>query len=463
MASNTCPSNSLQSFPANAGFVLTESSYKNAKKFPLSIQFTWGVRDTAPNFSYANSGEVDHIVNDTSTSTTYNGIFYSLASIQITQPTHNAWIVPTTLEVTKASNVEDIILTYQIDTFTEAGINDPKFIILVNPILRIDSAIGNPLYLTNLANSVSGPVTLEGLFPYHSGKNYIYYTTCVPGISIQDAYKNILVLLNTAGSLVSNSVMVKIKNLYGKFSQGDYPNYIPLANFKIPPTNNMSTVTNIEAFTTEARVDNPASGADDPVSSVQAFNSMKCVPFDPEKNLTKDGTIVIDTTTGTPFTLNPNITVARKRDILAALKNLDGSFTYPNAAGLTDETVDSMYLQILPDTARTISKNYFTSTHTGVIPFTKVEKVLGTFCAIICVVILVLLFIATMGYVQNDSSVMTRMWPIIEFFIFNVGLFVGGFIVGYFTIPAKCPDNTSFAGTASSGSGSGSRSGSVTV
>ena len=446
MASNTCPDNSIQSFPAKAGFVLDDtiqnSTYKKAKDHPLNIKFTWGVRSSAPSFSYANSGEIDHIVNDTSTTIDYNGIGYTLGSVQFTQPTHNAWLVPTTLEVTKADNLEDIILTYQVNTFTQASIDDPSYIILVNPILRMNSTLGSPLYLTNLANSVPGPVTLEGLFPYHSGKDYVYYTTCVPGNTIQENYKNILVILNTAGSLVSNGLMTSIKNMYSKFSQGDYPSYIPLATFKIPPLSSMSKVTRIEGFSTEGAVVHPtnASKTGESNSTVKSHNSMKCVPFDPEKNLTKDGAIVIDTTTGTPFTLNENITPARMRDILGSLKNMDGLFTYPNAAGLSDDDARALYLQILPDTARTISKNSFTSSHTGVIPFTKVEKVLATFCAIICVVIIVLLFITATGMVQNDSSLLSKVWPFIELVVLNIGLFVGGFILGYFTMPAKCPD-----------------------
>jgi len=444
MASNSCPTGSLQGFPLPAGFNISSSTYKDAANHPLNISFTWGTRANIPNFTYSGSGEVDHVVNDTGTSLTYNNSLYTLGSIQLTSPTHNAWLVPSTLEVTKINNVEDVIMTYQLDTFTQVGANDPKYIILVNPILRIDSAIGNPVYLTNLANATASPVTLEGLFPYRSGKNYVYYTTCVPGASLQDTYKNILVILNTQGTLVSSSLMTNIKTKYNSFSQGNYPNYIPLATFSIP-SSTTSHVTSLEGFqsSTSAGVSNPATAVTvTPPSTTTAFNSMKCVPFDPEKNLTKDGTIVIDTASGTPFMLNPDITAEKKRDILGALTNLDGSPKYPNAAGLSDEDATNKYLQILPDTARRTRKSEFTTTHTGTIPFTNVEKTLAAFCGIIGIVILILLFINFLGLVKGNQTLVTDAWPFIEFFVFNVGLFIAGFIVGYFTLPASCPGSS---------------------
>jgi hypothetical protein len=440
MGSNTCPYGSLESFPVSIGFPLTQSSYRSATNHPLDIKFTWGVRSSIPAFSYAGSGEIDHVVNDASTSITYNKSLYTLGSVQLTSPTHANWIIPATLEVTRANNLEDIIFTYQLDTFTQNSPDDPKYIILVNPILRIDSSIGNPVYLTNLANSTAGSVTLEGLFPYQSGKNYVYYTTCVPGNTYQESYKNILVILNSQGSIVSNNLMTKIKTMYNNTSQGNYPKYIPLAGFMIPASA-ASRATGIEGFqNTKASVSNPATAlTTTSPSTTQAFNSMKCVPFDPEKNLTKDGTIVIDTTSGTPFTLNPNISVAKKRDILGALTNLDGSPRFPNAMGLSDEDANAQYLQILPDSARVVSKNQFSMTHKGTIPFTNIEKTLAAFCGIIVLFIFIIVFVQFMGYVKRDVNWVAHLWPYIEFLVFNVGLFVGGFMLGYFTIPASCP------------------------
>ena len=453
MASNTCPDGSLISFPVAAVSNLTPASYKSAVNHPLNIQFTWGVRTSIPTFSYAGSGEIDHVVNDIGTTITYNNTTFTLGSVQLTAPTHNDWIIPGTLEVTKINNLEDIILTYQIDTFNSNNINDPKIIILVNPILRIDSTIGNPVYFSNMVNGLGTAVTLEGLFPYQSGKNYAYYTTCVPGSNLQDTYKNILVILNTQGSLVSNNMMTKIKTLYNQFSQGDYPAYIPLASFTIPSTTTVSQATGIEGFqNTQVSVSDPATAITTTVpSTTQAFNSMKCVPFDPEKNLTKDGTIVIDTASGTPFTLNPDISVAKKRDILSALTNLDGSVRYPNAPGLSDDDANQLYLQILPDTARKIQKSWFTTAHTGNIPFTSVERTLAAFCGIIGIIIIILLFVNFVGMATTDSSWLMKIWDLIEYFVLPTTLFIGGFVVGYFTIPANCPANDCSSCGSSSG------------
>ena len=418
-----------------------ENSYKKAKNHPLNIEFIWGRRTTAPSFSYAGSGELDQTVNDTQTSINYNNIRYNLVSLQLAQPTHNSWIVPDTLEVTKLNNKEDIIATYQLDTFSMNGDNDAKYIILVNPILRQDSISTGPTYLTNLANGVSSASSLETVFPYDSNIEYVYYTTCIPGNTLTEKYKNVLVIINTEGLLVGSSIMNKIKTIYNKSSLGDYPSYIPLANFSV--SSRKSNVSGLEGFA-NASVTTGTGGGNtaNPASTEAAYNSMKCVSFDPETDLTKDGSIVIDTSSGVPFKLNATMSSGQKLNILKLLKKADGTrmFTDAKLASLTKpDEINSTYESILPDTSRQTAKNQFTLTHTGTIPFNKIEQIFAALCGIACIIILVILFLNVVGSVTSTSSNWEFGWKIFQFLITSVGFFIGGFVVGYFTLPSSCP------------------------
>ena len=156
---NECPLGNLQSFPVKAGFTVTDTTFKSAKEKPMNIKFNWGTITTAPNFSYANSGIFDHTQNDYLTTLTYNGTLYTLASAQLTKPSHNNWLRPDSLEVSKVDNVEDIMLTFQRDMYAPASSTDPAIIIIVNPILRTTTQNANPLSLANFGNQVASPAT----------------------------------------------------------------------------------------------------------------------------------------------------------------------------------------------------------------------------------------------------------------------------------------------------------------
>jgi len=404
MSMNKCPPDSLQSFPVDMGFSLTNTTYTQAKKTPLSIQFTWGTRTTAPNFSYATSGIIDHTQNDYSTTLTYNDSLYTLGSVQLCSPTHNRWLDPQSLGVTKLDNKEDVVMTYQRDTFARAASeNDPAIIILVNPIFRNDSQNGNPLYLSNMANKTASPVTLESLFPYISTNNYVYYTTCVNGITTQDPYKNILVLLNVEGTLVSESLMVKIKDMYSSFSKGNYPQYIPLATFNTRSNKPQTIISLREGFVGKtAGVTSPSGGPAPTAATSSAFTVEKCVPFDPETQVGSDGIIVLDN--GKPVTMDSVIN------------------------------------------ARNGVKNTWNTEHKGTIAMSTVETsfvyaLVGALC---------LAGLAALASFVTDATILPFM---IDVLLKGLGGLVVGFFVGMYVLPAKCPVCPSSAPPASSGTG----------
>ena len=400
---NKCPLGNLQSFPVKAGFTVTDTTFTKAAQKPLNITFNWGTRTSAPNFSYAMSGIIDHTQNDSLTSLMYNGVLYTLASVQLTAPSHNNWLTPQSMEVSKLDNNEDIMITFQRDMYAPLGEKDPYIIILVNPILRNRSQDGNPLYLANMKNQVASPVTLETIFPYTSANTYAYYTTCVNGITTQDPYKNILVLLNVNGMIVSADTMIKIKDMYNKFSEGDYPTYVPPGNFNTQSNPKDSIKAVREGFQT-ASIYNP--GAPNSLNSGSAPSSRytvdKCVPFDPETQVDKDGVIVLNRGDGQPIK-----TIIDQREV---------------------------------------AKSDWKDMHKGYIPVSMVEQ---TFIyAVVGITGLILFFglvLLVMGRFNGPGrnfSLIDTLLTTTTSFLFPLAIFVVGFFIGMFTLPASCPSSS---------------------
>ena len=396
MSINKCPIGSLQSFPVPPNFQVTDETYTQAKQIPLNVQFTWGTRSSAPNFLYAGAGVIDHTAADYGTSLKYNGSLYTLASVQFTAPSHTNWLTPQTLEVTKSDNKEDVMMTFQRDMYAPDSATDPVIIILVNPVLRNSSQNGNPLYLTNMANGIAAPVTLESIFPYISENTYVYYTTCVNGLTAQDPYKNILVLLNADGMIVSANLMEKIQAMYNKFSTGPYPGYVPPGNFNTQ-TNPKSAIMGIkEGFQTASFYNpggpNPLVGGSAPTSR---YTVEKCVPFDPETQVDADGVI-----------------------------------TLAGEDGQTIQTVNG---------ARNLAKaTWFAvgdTSHKGYVSLTQVEQsFVYLLVAIICIAALggIFAFATKISSIQDLALKMTSTGFI------GAGCFIAGFLVGVLTFPADC-------------------------
>ena len=397
MSISKCPISSLQSFPVPPNFQVTDETYTKAKQIPLNVKFTWGTRSSAPNFLYAGAGVIDHTAADYGTSMTYNGSLYTLASVQFTAPSHTNWLTPKTLEVTKSDNMEDVMMTFQRDMYARDSATDPVIIILVNPVLRNSSQNGNPLYLTNMANGTAAPVTLESIFPYISENTYVYYTTCVNGLTAQDPYKNILVLLNVDGMIVSANLMEKIQAMYNKFSGGAYPAYVPPGNFNTH-SNPKSAIMGIKEGFQTASVYNP--GTPNPLVAGSAPTSRytveKCVPFDPETQVDADGVI-----------------------------------TMTGDNGQTIQTVNG---------ARNLAKaSWFSTSHKGYVSLTQVEQsFVYLLVAIISIAALggVFAFVTKIGSIQDVALKMTSTGFI------GAGCFIAGFLVGFLTFPADCDKAT---------------------
>lgn len=400
MPMNECPLGNLQSFPVKAGFTVTDTTFAKAKEKPINIKFNWGTRTTAPNFSYANSGIFDHTQNDYLTTLVYNGTLYTLASAQLTKPSHNNWLRPESLEVGKLDNVEDIMLTFQRDIYAPASSTDPAIIILVNPILRTTTQNGNPLYLANFGNQVASPATLESIFPWITSNSYAYYTTCVNGLTSYDPYKNILVLLNVSGMIVSAQLMTRIKDMYNRFSEGEYPEYVPPGNFMTESNPNDSIKNVREGFQTATTTGPVApAGSSSGASGSGGYKVEKCFRFDPEQ-VRADGTIVLDAA-GKPL---KDIKFEREEQKQVWLGNISSP---------------------------------------GSVSLSNVEKgIVYSFVALCIIAIIfggILTFLFARKYTDVGNMVLTRAKSIGYFSLQGLALFIFGFGIGMSAIPATCP------------------------
>jgi hypothetical protein len=245
-----------------------------------------------------------------------------------------------------------------------------------------------------MANGVAAPVTLESIFPYASTNTYVYYTTCVNGLTAQDPYKNILVLLNTDGMIVSESLMTQIQAMYNKFSTGGYPTYVPPGNFNTQSNSKDGIMAIKEGFQTAA-VYNPggdlASAADS--SPTSRYTVEKCVPFDPETQVDADGVITMTGADGQTIQTVINTRAVVKADWLGALN------------------------------------------HTGYMSITQVEQY---FIYAIVGVLGFGILIGGFSFIPKLHSLSDFAMEFTSTGFVACGCFMAGFLVGIFTFPAEC-------------------------
>jgi hypothetical protein len=292
-----CPTDGLQSFPvAINGFNPSHETYNSIIE-PLNFSVNWGTGTDTPEFSEAASVQSGELYHSSFSSTTieYNSAKYSLLSVQITKNTHSNWLSLRTSEAINTNNQEDIILTF-INTVNSS----PTFLILVNPIIRIDRPIVSSAFLTAFANQTSASVGPDSLFPNNSKHQYAYYMTCsvLPSLGAI----NTLVVIDVQGILVWTNIINAIKSKYNTQRNDVFPEYVSPYNslFSATPT----TIKNQMMFTSKVLVSKGySSSLQTPPKPLQEVvtDSYKCVPFNPETDVS-GGALYIDSTTGTPMT-----------------------------------------------------------------------------------------------------------------------------------------------------------------
>lgn len=305
---NQCSSQAIQSFPVElTGVSPTIDNYTSLLD-PLSLEFQWGTRSTAPQF--VNTGGL--IDEPTTTTLRYLGNTYTIESVALTTPTHNKWLVPSLIQT---QNVEDIILTFST---VNLMVGVPQYIIMVIPVLRSQSALGDPAYLTAFGGSAAiSNVSIKSVIPSNPSEPFAYYTTCCPGSGSGDPPQNVLVLVSVKGLYVSAGTMSQISSIYAAISVNTtYGSYIPPLGISF--SKNPYVIATQLKFTTTVKVTEeliPVSGTtglasatgaadaaavDDGTGAVgtqTAIDAYKCVTLDPDTQI-QNGQLNIDPTTG---------------------------------------------------------------------------------------------------------------------------------------------------------------------
>lgn len=170
--STVCSTSDIISFPRQTNIKNIKSQYYDTlKSSTLNISFNFIPRTTAPQFSDSSrqTGELNE--SPSSSSCKYNNNDYILYNVQLCMATHSIW-----LKVKDSDNRIDIIITY-VKKYEESDIQ-PKFVILVLPLIIDESIQTNEQYLSVLGGELPNTIlSLESL--YNKNKEFYYYTTCL--------------------------------------------------------------------------------------------------------------------------------------------------------------------------------------------------------------------------------------------------------------------------------------------
>lgn len=232
----SCPAGAITSFPLPMGITATDTLYDTVSE-PLTISFQWAMRSTPPKFT-ANSA-IDEVGSGNTNHSTlrFQNNTYTIMSVQIIQPSHKAWVVPTSAQ---EKNKEDMAIIF---SGNDTNLNTPYLVFIV-PILR-SSSQAEPTYLKGLSDSNSnGPFSLSQVFPTNPRSKFAYYSTCLSSAS-GGATQNMYVFVSVNGVNISDALMAKIS---GKLSLGQF-NSTLVTPFMTRLTTSSITINAVSRFT----------------------------------------------------------------------------------------------------------------------------------------------------------------------------------------------------------------------
>lgn len=171
---NSCAGETNVSFPLRTSVTDLEQYLKSIEKEKPNISAQFTVRSTNPNFSddSRTNGEIDEALN--SIEVKYNNNDYQFFSAQITLATHSNWIPKPKNSTQQVQNKIDYIVTLE----SKKENIEPRFVIIVVPIVVDDTVTVNNPYLQGLAYLTSDTIySLSSIF--NSLNKYVFYTTCL--------------------------------------------------------------------------------------------------------------------------------------------------------------------------------------------------------------------------------------------------------------------------------------------
>ena len=170
--STVCSTSDIISFPRQTNIKNIKTDYYDTlKSSTLNISFNFIPRSTTPQFSDSSrqTGELNE--SPGSSTCKYNNNDYELYNVQLCMATHRVW-----LKHKDSDNRIDIIITY-VKKYEQSDIQ-PKFVILVLPLIIDENIQVNELYLSVLGGEMPNTIlSLESL--YNKNKDFYYYTTCL--------------------------------------------------------------------------------------------------------------------------------------------------------------------------------------------------------------------------------------------------------------------------------------------
>lgn len=170
---NSCAGEAIVSFPLKTSITDLKAYFKSIEKEKPDITANYTTRLNNPNFSddSRTNGEIDDPLNSIELS--YNDNDYKLLNTQLTISTHSEWI-PNVNPSRPIQNKIDLIVTLE----TKREEVQPRFVILVVPIVLDNTATVNNPYLAGLAYLTNDSIySLSSIF--NGLTNYIFYTTCL--------------------------------------------------------------------------------------------------------------------------------------------------------------------------------------------------------------------------------------------------------------------------------------------
>lgn len=309
----------INSFPTAVGFTIEASKYESIPNGyqPLHFEFQWAQELARPTFRNLDSSVAELAASSQSNNTLrYQGTSYTLAKIQLTTAAHHTWLLPLSQI---SSNNDDLVLTF----ITADPVKQPKQIIVVVPIVQSQTDTFDPNFLRKLIDPAKlelilpnydydTAASLSEFFPPASSTTVIsstlhaYYTICAQGANVNDPPQDILVVVQTSGLRISESLMYLVKEQFNNPSMM-FGQYVPLDGTALTiGTAAKFTEPDFQKYVKYAYNLGEALATAPPSKPVEAEKEMavdayKCVPFDPETQI-KEGKVIVDTTTGKPLT-----------------------------------------------------------------------------------------------------------------------------------------------------------------
>ena len=277
--------------------------------FPINLNF--GSRATPPKFSNIATALLDDNTLNNLPTIRYSAKTYTFQYGQITKP-YNTPLIP--VVANQLNNKADLTLIFKTDQTVTNSNGDSKYIFISIPLLEVVDYANDPAYILGLAGTnTDGPFSLQQCLT----ENFLTYSTCLNNngpAGNNNANINALVLVFYDGCSISKTSFDLLRQHLNR-STFTTTIIINPADCTIgEPSVFSSSGTDssfIPSFTTGSLATNTITKTTTITQQVNPTSAYKCVPLDIAATKANDGSVTIDTTSGTPVKLNTVLATAK--------------------------------------------------------------------------------------------------------------------------------------------------------